>query len=264
MTQESIKPSGSLEPWMFVTNSSQWSASFQQPPPGSSKIWSKDWSSVVPTPAKKTPAPTPIAPPPKVQVTPAQKMIDPLEDVAAKLAKLFVEGSDTSNWATVKVTANMPLGELLEEEDDDDDDKKSTIEDELSKQNLYKTELCRSFVDTGICRYGHRCQFAHGEHELRPVLRHPKYKTETCRSFYMTGSCRYGNRCRFIHSYPPAQQEWSSSWDPVKPNSVLSSSTTPETLESDVKKIEDDIAAASRRLAIFEALASKALTNNSS
>jgi hypothetical protein len=256
-----------MEPWMFVTNSSQWSSSFQQQPLGSSKIWSKDWSSAVPAPSKKTP--TPIAPPPKVQVTPAPKVVgDPLEDVATKLAKLFVEQGSDATWSAATPTNKVSLPttpSTVDQEDEEDEDKKSTIEDELSKQNLYKTELCRSFVDTGICRYGHRCQFAHGEHELRPVLRHPKYKTETCRSFYMTGSCRYGSRCRFIHTFPPAQQEWSSSWDPVKPNSILSSPTAPETLvENDPKKIEDDIAAASRRLAIFEALASKALTNNSS
>ena len=29
-----------------------------------------------------------------------------------------------------------------------------------------------------MCRYGGKCQFAHGSHELRPVQRHPKYKTE--------------------------------------------------------------------------------------
>jgi len=62
-----------------------------------------------------------------------------------------------------------------------------------------KTELCRSFCETGMCRYGHKCQFAHGEHELRPVLRHPKYKTETCKTFSNSGTCPYGNRCRFVH-----------------------------------------------------------------
>ena len=76
---------------------------------------------------------------------------------------------------------------------------KSAIEDELSRQSLYKTELCRSFSETGGCRYGHKCQFAHGEHELRPLMRHPKYKTEMCKRFATTGSCPYGPRCRFIH-----------------------------------------------------------------
>merc|ERR1712137_513500 len=76
------------------------------------------------------------------------------------------------------------------------------IEEEISSQNLYKTELCRSFEDTGSCRYGTKCQFAHGKAELRPVLRHPKYKTEVCKTFYNTGTCPYGRRCRFIHSTP--------------------------------------------------------------
>jgi len=73
------------------------------------------------------------------------------------------------------------------------------IEAELNKQNLYKTEMCRSWVENGLCRYGPKCQFAHGQHELRPVMRHPKYKTEICKTFHTTGTCPYGKRCRFIH-----------------------------------------------------------------
>lgn len=69
------------------------------------------------------------------------------------------------------------------------------------KLGLYKTELCRSWEEKGSCRYGTKCQFAHGEDELRKVSRHPKvglgtscpfiakliklfliqYKTEICR-----------------------------------------------------------------------------------
>eukprot|EP01114_Cavostelium_apophysatum_P010792 TRINITY_DN24912_c0_g1_i1.p1 TRINITY_DN24912_c0_g1~~TRINITY_DN24912_c0_g1_i1.p1 ORF type:complete len:438 (-),score=99.42 TRINITY_DN24912_c0_g1_i1:251-1564(-) len=85
---------------------------------------------------------------------------------------------------------------------------KAVIEEELSKQNLYKTELCRSFCETGVCRYGHKCQFAHGEHEIRPVMRHPKYKTEICKTFSNTGTCPYGNRCRFIHP----GLSWGTNW----------------------------------------------------
>lgn len=64
---------------------------------------------------------------------------------------------------------------------------------------LYKTELCRSWEETGTCRYGAKCQFAHSREELHPVHRHPKYKTELCRTFSNTGTCPYGTRCRFIH-----------------------------------------------------------------
>ena len=42
------------------------------------------------------------------------------------------------------------------------------------KLGLYKTELCRSWEEKGTCRYGNKCQFAHGEEELRNVRRHPK------------------------------------------------------------------------------------------
>ncbi|ORX83755.1 hypothetical protein K493DRAFT_150661, partial [Basidiobolus meristosporus CBS 931.73] len=63
----------------------------------------------------------------------------------------------------------------------------------------YKTELCRSFGETSSCRYGLKCQFAHGTHELRPVSRHPKYKTLFCKAFWEQGSCPYGQRCCFVH-----------------------------------------------------------------
>ena len=45
------------------------------------------------------------------------------------------------------------------------------------KLGLYKTELCRSWEEKGSCRYGAKCQFAHGEEELRKVQRHPKVRT---------------------------------------------------------------------------------------
>ncbi|CAE6525146.1 unnamed protein product [Rhizoctonia solani] len=71
------------------------------------------------------------------------------------------------------------------------------------KLGLYKTELCRSWEEKGSCRYGPKCQFAHGEDEIRRVARHPKYKTEICRTFWVSGSCPYGKRCCFIHTELP-------------------------------------------------------------
>ncbi|KAE9388918.1 hypothetical protein BT96DRAFT_835610, partial [Gymnopus androsaceus JB14] len=67
------------------------------------------------------------------------------------------------------------------------------------KLGLHKTKLCRSWEEKGSCRYGVKCQFAHGEDELREVSRQPKYKTEICRTFWVTASCPYGKRCCFIH-----------------------------------------------------------------
>ena len=82
---------------------------------------------------------------------------------------------------------------------------KSVPNDDLGKSppkvqtSLYKTEKCRSWISTGMCKYGNKCQFAHGEDELRPVMRHPKYKTQICKTFSRDGFCPYGTRCRFIH-----------------------------------------------------------------
>jgi len=67
-------------------------------------------------------------------------------------------------------------------------------------QQRYKTELCRQFEESGSCRYGLRCRFAHGRAELRCVARHPKYKTDLCRTFHTVGLCPYGQRCHFIHN----------------------------------------------------------------
>ncbi|XP_049640665.1 mRNA decay activator protein ZFP36L2 [Suncus etruscus] len=64
----------------------------------------------------------------------------------------------------------------------------------------YKTELCRPFAESGACKYGDKCQFAHGGHELRSLARHPKYKTELCRTFHSSGFCPYGPRCHFVHN----------------------------------------------------------------
>lgn len=64
----------------------------------------------------------------------------------------------------------------------------------------YKTELCRPFEERGACKYGAKCQFAHGTVELRGLSRHPKYKTEPCRTFHSSGICPYGARCHFIHN----------------------------------------------------------------
>lgn len=82
---------------------------------------------------------------------------------------------------------------------DDDSDNSSQNNYIYGKRDLYKTELCRSWMESGTCRYANKCQFAHGPEELRPVTRHPKYKTEICKTFHTSGTCPYGKRCRFVH-----------------------------------------------------------------
>ena len=59
---------------------------------------------------------------------------------------------------------------------------------------LYKTEICRNWDESGECRYGRSCQFAHGSTELRTVQRHCQWKTKTCLA-WINGGCTYGSRC---------------------------------------------------------------------
>jgi len=64
---------------------------------------------------------------------------------------------------------------------------------------LFKTEICRSWSEFGICPYGHNCRYAHGLAELRVKPKpHWKYKTERCKKF-LSGYCPYGSRCCFVH-----------------------------------------------------------------
>ncbi|KAG9146147.1 hypothetical protein Leryth_015933 [Lithospermum erythrorhizon] len=67
-------------------------------------------------------------------------------------------------------------------------------------QGMSKTELCNKWQETGMCPYGDNCQFAHGIHELRPVIRHPRYKTAVCRMVLAGDKCPYGHRCHFRHN----------------------------------------------------------------
>jgi hypothetical protein len=110
----------------------------------------------------------------------------------------------------------------------------SCVSPKVKDPRVYKTELCQKFEETGSCPYGLKCQFAHGNKELRskaslsPITSPQQhiseisteplefdlmeeeqlqkkaidsrlYKTELCRSFNRTGYCRYGLRCQFAH-----------------------------------------------------------------
>lgn len=65
--------------------------------------------------------------------------------------------------------------------------------------DLYKTEMCNSWIVSGSCRYKDKCRFAHGEHELREKLIHEKFKTKMCESILNKVPCKYRQRCRFAH-----------------------------------------------------------------
>jgi len=64
----------------------------------------------------------------------------------------------------------------------------------------YKTEMCKNWELKGKCKFGNKCCFAHGRHELKAkVLTHVKYKTKPCKQYHQTGYCPYGQRCQYLH-----------------------------------------------------------------
>lgn len=65
----------------------------------------------------------------------------------------------------------------------------------------FKTEMCKNWVEQGFCRYGNKCQFAHGTQEVQykaPVPNN-KYKSKACIQFSGKLACPYGQRCAFQH-----------------------------------------------------------------
>ena len=68
------------------------------------------------------------------------------------------------------------------------------VNDVMTKeQRLFKTELCNNWVESGFCRYGDYCLYAHGQEEL--VMREEVRKKKNCKSFFKDGYCPYGLRC---------------------------------------------------------------------
>jgi hypothetical protein len=62
----------------------------------------------------------------------------------------------------------------------------------------YKTELCKSFITDGSCKYGMRCRFAHGLQDLLSKKRPIKSSAE-CPSFATIGFCQFGENCDLTH-----------------------------------------------------------------
>lgn len=108
----------------------------------------------------------------------------------------------------------------------------------------YKTELCRQFIENGECKYGDKCQFAHGVDDLKDVNRHPKYKTDYCKTFHSKGFCPYGPRCHFIH-------ELHEKFDPSIQN--VSTGTTKKAKEAVSTKSAEDTQIIDKQLEAIQA-----------
>ena len=70
-----------------------------------------------------------------------------------------------SNHSTNTYTATRKEKVITTTSTDDSSKRKNLPP--IAKSNMYKTKLCRNYMETGRCKYGRVCQFAHGMKELR-------------------------------------------------------------------------------------------------
>lgn len=81
-----------------------------------------------------------------------------------------------------------------------------TVEVLGSALYVLQTMLCQKWGAWGTCPFADKCQFAHGETELRVAASKQgegavigKRKTKPCWHFSVQGTCRYGVSCAFLH-----------------------------------------------------------------
>lgn len=70
-----------------------------------------------------------------------------------------------SNHSTNTYTATRKEKVITTTSTDDSSKRKNLPS--VAKSDMYKTKLCRNYMETGRCKYGRVCQFAHGMKELR-------------------------------------------------------------------------------------------------
>ena len=101
-------------------------------------------------------------------------------------------GSSTgADWTSEECQSQNQTSESLCQKDD------ST---RFETSQKYKTEICKNFMIHKKCKFGDRCCFAHGLHELREKSNlNNSYKLKVCKNYQQNGFCRYGQRCQYVH-----------------------------------------------------------------
>lgn len=124
-----------------------------------------------------------------------------------------------------------------------------------SCDNTYKTEMCRTWIETNACPYNEKCRFAHGKKELHDkLIIGINYKQKECKSFHTMGFCNYGSRCHFKHEQRRLKEIERTFYD-LKLNCE-------STLFSFLKKGNSGKKANQMRLPIFKQITSKKKDNS--
>lgn len=83
-----------------------------------------------------------------------------------------------------------------------------------------KTELCRHFMSSKGCIFGDKCNYAHGDHELKyttlmdlqraGLVDVNTFRTHPCPTWVAVGSCPFDLRCPFLHDarIASSHQSW--------------------------------------------------------
>lgn len=98
------------------------------------------------------------------------------------------------------------------------------LKNDPHRQAKIKTEMCLHYKK-GKCPFGERCNYAHGEEELKfksllELENHgiiddaSTYRIHPCFSYVSTGSCPFGQRCLSIHDPRVMGNECHPSWLP--------------------------------------------------
>jgi len=71
--------------------------------------------------------------------------------------------------------------------------------EELDMPRTGKKFMCTHFEKDGVCKFGRRCNYAHGSDELLETPKAVGSKYAFCKDF-PKGTCRFGDWCHFAHS----------------------------------------------------------------
>jgi len=135
--------------------------------------------------------------------------IDETLSICSKESKPFSKISYMNPYSSMDIfeTGSLDSGEKNQKYDLSDTKKKVPTKyykqqkKSVSDEAKYKTEMCKKWMETGLCSYGVKCRFAHGKHELQEkfVPNKSAYRSKKCHSFHSNLVCPYGIRCLFAH-----------------------------------------------------------------
>ncbi|KAK1440301.1 hypothetical protein QVD17_06126 [Tagetes erecta] len=111
-----------------------------------------------------------------------------------------------------------------------------------SSGRSYKTDICLSYLEnSGFCRYGSKCQFAHVNKEIHPVPFSYKSVLETpCKNYSPSGTCSFGPKRRSVyHETSTPTSSTTRTISQIKPDGP--SNSTVKLKSSNWSPMDDDI-----------------------